>query len=383
MEKIAILAFSDQGYALAQELAAALGGAAARNERPERFAERAAENDPVVAAARNERPGGPAERAAGNSPIVTAARSGQPELVSEWTARNFGEADALIYVGACGIAVRSIAPHVKDKTTDPAVVVIDERALHVIPILSGHLGGANDLARRIARITGSDCVLTTATDVNGVFAVDEWAKRQGLALVEKERIVKISGKLLAGGDVLVASALPITGKAPEGVRWILIHTENEEVRKADVIVDLNRHTDDALHLVPRICTLGVGCRKGTPCEVLEERFAAFLAETGIPEEAICAAATIDLKKDEWGLLDFVKKHGWPLQIYTAAELAEVAGEFTASEMVAKVTGVDNVCERSAVRASGGVLVAPKFAGGGVTFALAGKDTMLNWNWRKE
>ena len=329
MDKVALLAFSEQGYALAEKLAAALGG--------------------------------------------EAARSGQPDNLKEWTEKHFADSDGLIYVGACGIAVRAIAPYVQDKTKDPAVVVIDERALHVIPILSGHLGGANDLARRIAGITGSDPVITTATDVNGVFAVDEWAKRQNCALLEKERIVKISGKLLAGGEVAVASAWEISGEPPEGVR--------PAGANADVTVDIRRRADDALHLVPRICVLGVGCRKGTTAEVLEERFTAFLAETGICAEAICAAATIDLKKEEPGLLDFVKKHEWPLEIYTAGELAEVAGDFTPSAMVEKVTGVDNVCERSAVRAAGGELIARKFAGGGVTFALAAKKFEPNWNWR--
>ena len=329
MKRIAILAFSEKGYALAEELAAALGG--------------------------------------------EAARSGQPDSLKEWTEKHFADSDGLVYVGACGIAVRAIAPYVQDKTKDPAVVVIDERALHVIPILSGHLGGANDLARRIAEITGSDPVITTATDVNGVFAVDEWAKRQNLALLEKERIVKISGKLLAGGEVTVESAWQIVGEPPEGVR--------PADANAEVTVDIMRRADDALHLVPRICVLGVGCRKGTTAEALEERFAAFLEETGLCEETICAAASIDLKKEEPGLLDFVKKHGWPLQIYTAGELAEVAGDFTPSAMVEKVTGVDNVCERSAVRAAGGELIARKFAGGGVTFALAEKAVELNWNWR--
>ena len=329
MDKVALLAFSEQGYTLAEKLAAALGG--------------------------------------------EAARSGQPDNLKEWTEKHFADSDSLIYVGACGIAVRGIAPYIKDKTKDPAVVVIDERALHVIPILSGHLGGANDLAREIAHITGSDPVITTATDVNGVFAVDEWAKRQNCALLEKERIVKISGKLLAGGEVTVESAWRIAGEPPEGVR--------PAGANADVTVDIRRRADDALHLVPRICVLGVGCRKGTTTEVLEERFETFLAETGICAEAICAAATIDLKKEEPGLLDFVKKHGWPLEIYTAGELAEVTGEFTPSAMVEKVTGVDNVCERSAVRAAGGELIARKFAGGGVTFALAAKKFEPNWNWR--
>ena len=100
--------------------------------------------------------------------------------VEEWAARAFGRSEALVFVGAAGIAVRAIAPCLRHKSTDPAVVVVDEAGRYAVPILSGHLGGANDLARRIAALTGAEAVLTTATDVNGVFAADQWARRQGL-----------------------------------------------------------------------------------------------------------------------------------------------------------------------------------------------------------
>ena len=94
------------------------------------------------------------------------------------TAAQFAQSDALVFVGAVGIAVRAIAPHCRSKATDPAVVVLDECGRFAIPLLSGHLGGANDLARRLAKACGAVPVITTATDANGVFAVDEWAKHQ-------------------------------------------------------------------------------------------------------------------------------------------------------------------------------------------------------------
>ena len=109
--------------------------------------------------------------------------------VEEWAARAFGRSEALVFVGAAGIAVRAIAPCLRHKSTDPAVVVVDEAGRYAVPILSGHLGGANDLARRIAALTGAEAVLTTATDVNGVFAADQWARRQGLLVPWPERIL--------------------------------------------------------------------------------------------------------------------------------------------------------------------------------------------------
>ena len=111
-----------------------------------------------------------------------------------WTTQQFAAADALVFVGAAGIAVRAIAPHCQSKATDPAVVVLDECGRFAVPLLSGHLGGANDLACRLAAACGAVPVITTATDANGLFAVDEWAKKQNCAVWETPRIKFVSGQ---------------------------------------------------------------------------------------------------------------------------------------------------------------------------------------------
>ena len=138
-------------------------------------------------------------------------------FLSGWTEKAFTAYDALVFVGAVGIAVRAIAPFVQNKSTDPAVVAVDEAGRFAVPLLSGHLGGANDLARRIGRLCGAVSVITTATDVNGVFAVDEWARRQGCAVVNQDAIKTVSGRLLAGELVRVRCPWPIAGAAPAGV----------------------------------------------------------------------------------------------------------------------------------------------------------------------
>ena len=137
--------------------------------------------------------------------------------LAEWTSTQFAQADALIFVGAVGIAVRAIAPHCKSKASDPAVVVLDECGRFAVPILSGHLGGANDLARALAAVCGAVPVITTATDANGLFAVDEWAKHQHCLVAEPARIKKVSSALLAGRTVRFASDWPIQGTPPAGV----------------------------------------------------------------------------------------------------------------------------------------------------------------------
>lgn len=330
--KLAFLAFTEQGERLAARLAAALGGRV--------------------------------QRCGGNCSLAV------------WTAAHFPKNDGLIYVGAAGIAVRAIAPHLKSKTTDPAVVVVDECARYAIPILSGHLGGANDLARAIGKVCGALPVLTTATDVNGVFAVDEWAKRQNCLVLNPEQIKTVSAKLLAGRTVTVQSSWPIAGQPPRNV----CQTED---RGADVLLDIHPGTGEKLHLVPRIAVLGVGCKKNVSFQTLETALAAFLDRTGVCEQAISAVASIDLKKNEPGLLDFCAAHGWLLKTYPAEQLRAVEGQFTPSAFVQGVTGVDNVCERSAVLASGGTLCQGKTARDGITMALALTPYQPNWRWQVE
>ena len=341
--RLAYLAFSEKGYELACKLAGELGG--------------------------------------------TAYRSGQPQNLAEWTEEHFRTEEGLVFVGAAGIAVRAIAPFVADKTTDPAVVVIDERALNVIPILSGHLGGANDLAREIAKVTGAGCAITTATDINVVFAVDEWSKRQRCRLLEPKRIVNISGALLGGGTVTVRSRWEIEGESPEGIEVVSGDSgkmgRNETECSTDVVLDVFRGAEEALHIVPSICVLGIGCRKGTKIEAIEFLYEKLRKETGLLAESICGAASIDLKKEEQGLLEFCSNHGWEIDFYSSEELAAVPGSFSSSEMVKSVTGVDNVCERSAALKSGGEVIVKKMAENGVTMAVAIKEYKPNWEWKNE
>ena len=291
-----------------------------------------------------------------------------------WTAQQFAAADALVFVGAAGIAVRAIAPHCRSKAVDPAVVVLDECGHFAVPILSGHLGGANELARRLAAVCGAVPVITTATDANGVFAVDEWARHQNCAVLEPERIKLVSGKLLAGQPVYYRADFPVTGTVPAG----LFPADPPE--KADFALTLCP-TGQALHLVPRIGVLGIGCKRGTSAETLEAAFAAFWTRHSLAAQAVTAAASIDLKQNEPGLLAFCQARGWPVRFYSAAQLRSLPGQFTPSPFVQRVTGVDNVCERAAVLDADGSLFYPKFACSGVTLALACRPFAPDWRWQ--
>ena len=298
----------------------------------------------------------------------SVTRCGKGVSLADWTAVQFAQSDALIFVGAVGIAVRAVAPHCQSKATDPAVVVLDECGHFAVPILSGHLGGANDLARALAAVCGAAPVITTATDAHGIFAVDEWARHQNCIVLEPERIKLVSSKLLAGEPVRYWSNFPIGGTPPRGVTF----SETPDLA-------LTLHPGgSALHLIPRIGVLGIGCRRGTSAEQLEEAFATFCAAHTLCPACITTAASIDLKQNEPGLLEFCQTHRWNITFYSAEQLRAAPGQFTPSSFVQSVTGVDNVCERAAVLASGGFLRIPKQAGGGVTFALALQPFEPTW-----
>ena len=283
--------------------------------------------------------------------------------LADFTAPVFAWADAMVFVGACGITVRAIAPHVRDKGTDPAVLAVDELGQFVIPLLSGHIGGANRLAARLAEAVGATAVVTTATDVNRRFSVDEWSARQGLYIDDMAAAKAVSAAILEG-PVPVWSDFPIAGDLPAGL-------EPGESGPLGICISWRRKFpfDRTLLLVPPVLRLGIGCRRGTSSGAIDALTDQLLAEHNVHPAAVGTVATIDLKKDETGLLDFCRDRGWPLSCYSAEELAAVEGDFTPSDFVRSVTGVDNVCERAALLGAERLLV-KKTARDGVTAALA-------------
>lgn len=294
------------------------------------------------------------------------------ETLSEWTGRQFCEKEALIFIGACGIAVRAIAPYIKSKDMDPAVVAVDETGAFSVPLLSGHLGGANLLAEQAASVTGAVPVITTATDTNRIFAVDLFAKENDLYMMDLGLAKEVSASLLAGIPVGFYSDFPVTGKMPEG----LVQGETTEL---GICISLRKDCNPfrrTLKLVPKALVTGIGCKKGTKKQSVEQAVEHIIEKEQIELCALGKMASIDLKKDEQGILDFVREKEIPFVTFPAGELMQTEGIFTVSDFVSSVTGADNVCERSAVLAAGegGRLIQRKQAENGVTAALA----LMEW-----
>jgi cobalt-precorrin 5A hydrolase len=291
------------------------------------------------------------------------------ETLQEWTKRQFDEVDGIVFISASGIAVRAIAPFIKDKTKDPAVIVMDERGEFVIPLLSGHIGGANELAEDIARLVGSIPVITTATDINHKFAVDLFAKKNDLYISRMDYAKEISAAVLNDTRIGFECDFLMTGSFPE----ILSNRKDCEY---GICISLNEDKEPfnkTLNLFPRIITLGIGCRKGKSADEIEKVVVKILKVNHISIHAVTNIASIDLKKDEAGLLEFCDKYYMKLEIYPVTILEKVQGTYSESDYVKSVTGIGNVCERAAMAGShNGTIIQKKYAENGVTVSIASK-----------
>ena len=288
----------------------------------------------------------------------------------------FSTCRLMIFIGATGIAIRSIAPYIRSKTKDPAVISIDEQAKFVIPLLSGHIGGANSLALGIAEFLHAVPVITTATDVNNLFAVDEWAARHDMAISNMAGAKTFATYLVDCKKVGIKSDFPIRGPLPKGLAVA-------EEGPVGIAISLHKSVQPFVETVvlrPRILHLGIGCRRGTRMEQIEEIVIQELTKLKVTLTVVKGIASIDVKKEENGLLSFAKEYALPIRFYSAEELNTVQGEFTSSAFVAKTVGVDNVCERAAVLDSGGgKLLLRKTGRNGVTLAVAEEELVIDFN----
>lgn len=292
--------------------------------------------------------------------------------LSDFCENGFKNADGLVFICATGIAVRGIAPFIKDKTCDPAVIVIDDTAEFVISLLSGHIGRANELTVDIAKLLKATPVITTATDNNKVFAVDSFAVKNNYNIKNTRKIKSISSKLLAGKDVYIYSDFDITSTLPDNVK-VADEVDDSQVIITDVACEF-----DELTLVPKIYSIGIGCKKGTKVSDLYSFVLSTLASEYISPLAIECIASIDVKKDERAIISVSKKLKVPFNTFTAKQLNRLKGDFTSSKFVKDTVGTDNVCERSAVRANSGNLIVKKTSFEGMTIAISKRDFVVNF-----
>ncbi|RHM54406.1 cobalamin biosynthesis protein CbiG [Mitsuokella sp. AF33-22] len=299
----------------------------------------------------------------------------------------FPRVEAMVFIMATGIVVRMIAPLLRNKLEDPAVVVLDEQGHHVISLLSGHVGGANSLTHLLAGALGADPVITTATDVEGLMAPDAWASGLGLRPWPKPHIQTVNTALLEKRPLpyYVSPGMPAR-ETYEG--WLTAHgldwqiQDGRAVQKGPAVIlaperelpPLQAVPDDVLCLVPRPLLAGVGCKRGMSAAHILEALQEACRRIGMPLARIAALGSTDVKSDEAGLLAAAAELARPLHFFSQKELAEAIAAYGLQEspFVKKTIGVGNVCEAAAACCSKGrvhfALLKTRFAG--VTVALA-------------
>ncbi len=286
--------------------------------------------------------------------------------LTSWTGVAFKEAESIVFVGATGIAIRAIAPHLKSKMKDPAIVCVDELGRYSISLLSGHIGGANVLTGLIASAIGAEPIITTATDINKKFSVDSFATSRNMAIGSMALAKDVSAAVLEGTFVGLRSDHPINGNVPKEL------TESDEGELGIYITSSSVEPfKKTLRLFPKNYVLGIGCRKDTKKADIDKlvRFVLDLSDVSI--KSIRLITSIDLKKEEEGLLGFADDNGIPTTFFSSEELNALPDiGYSRSDFVIKITGVDCVSERSAMAASmDGELIVKKISGNGVTVAL--------------
>ncbi|MBI5493110.1 MAG: cobalamin biosynthesis protein [Deltaproteobacteria bacterium] len=285
---------------------------------------------------------------------------------------------ALLFISASGIAVRAIAPLLKGKHLDPAIVLMDEKGRFAVSLLSGHMGGANRLTKELASFFNATPVITTATDISNLPSIEDVCEKFALKIENPEAIKRINSEILKGNKAVIVDRYLGRRwriKAAYGRHYILRASFPKDTRKAVAIISdkLLRPADRrrALVLRPREFVVGIGCKKGVGEKEIEAGIRKMMEGAGVSLLSIRNLATIDIKRHEKGLLDYAKKAGLPIDFYSAGELNKIKPPSGVSRFVKENTGAAGVCENAALLSSGGKrLWRRKKRLGKITIALA-------------
>lgn len=296
-----------------------------------------------------------------------------PGLVGEI----FHDRAAHVFVAACGIAVRAVAPHLFSKSLDPAVVALDQKGVHVVSLVSGHLGGANALARRVAEVTGGTPVVTTATDTAGLPAPDVLARERNLAWRDEGELRLAAADILEGRALQVHDPLGILADLDPELFPRLKSPEDWHPGEPGIWVDHRLGPPDhgdlrgafsrCLRLYPRNLILGAGCRRGTGEGEILRAWEETLSQAGLAIRSVALVASADIKRDEAGLAGAAREIGAKTRFFPARELDQVEVP-TPSERVRRQVGTESVCE-AAVLLAGAELMVPKQVHGPATVAV--------------
>jgi len=311
---------------------------------------------------------------------VVAAQGRVRETLSE----RFAAGQPLICVMALGIVVRIVGPLAKNKQSDPAVVVVDEAGQFAISVLGGHEGGANELAKEVARALRGTPVITTASDVLGLPALDLIGREWGWKIDGRTHLTTILAAMVRGEPIAVFQNAGRRDWWQAFGEWPVNFHRVEDATTGDwaglvIISDTldwlaKRYPCPILLYCPPTLVLGVGCKRGVPVEEIEAHFAITCAKANLSPLCLGMVATADLKADEPGILEFAARHGVPVRTYSLEALGAVDNLPSPSEKVRAKIGIEGVAEAAAMlAATTSQLVVPKVKGARVTMALARRE----------
>jgi cobalt-precorrin 5A hydrolase len=302
----------------------------------------------------------------------------------------FGQYSGHIFIMATGIVVRVLAPLIQSKTKDPAVVVVDDQGKNAISLLSGHIGGANELARKIAQIIEANPVITTATDINEVPAIDVLARENGLFIENPAAIKIVNMALLKREKISVHDPLNFLTKQllnfESAAFQKFMYNINKTSQQYEIINNPCVYIDDTINdlpsqvliLRPPSLVAGIGCNRDTDSEEISTHLKEVLESHRLASTSLKCLASIDVKNDEAGLIAVAERLDLPLIFFKREELNQVKGIKNPSPIVEKHVGVKSVCEAAAILASrDGTLIVPKQSTQNVTVAIARINFLLS------
>lgn len=286
------------------------------------------------------------------------------EKVAKLLERCWSQFDGFVCIMATGIVVRSIASLLKDKKTDPCVIVCDQSGAHVISLLSGHLGGGNALALEIASITGGEAVITTASDTLRLVALDLWAKEKNLTPPKREVLTQLTTQFVNKGSLSVFTDIAST-TLPSGLQCV---TSEDD---AEIIVSNKKYiSSQAVQFYPQNLVVGIGCNRGTPLHEFEEALAELFSDLQLSRKSIKNLASIDKKNDEVGLLQLAEKNDWPIEFFDKTTI-NTQNNLEISFAALKAVGAIGVAEpTSLLSAKSNLLISRKRKWKNITMAVA-------------
>lgn len=275
----------------------------------------------------------------------------------------FEDYHGIVFISSTGIAIRISAPFIKSKQVDPAIVVVDDLGRYSISLLSGHIGGANELAVKIADWLKCQAIITTASDGRGIEAVDMFAKRNNLFIESLEDAKKITSMMIKGEDIKMQSEI----EAEIGYSNI---AKNNEAGAIFICSKLNINYDKpSCILRPKNITVGLGCRRGKSKDEIISAITDIFSDNDLSIKSIKEIATVDVKQDERGIIDACDYLKCEMKIISREDIKEVQHKFNKSTFVEHTIGVSSVCEPCAFIAGGEIIVG-RTAINGITIAIS-------------